>query len=78
MPVAANCGGIPGAKDAAGRNTSFWQMVVFGDSLSDMGNDAGWAWAQGFHTSNGRFTSDTTSSPPSAGTGVWHEALADH
>jgi len=43
---------------------AFTSMVVFGDSLSDTGND-------------GYFTSSTTSQPPSAETGVWHEILAD-
>ena len=57
--------------------SGFSQMVVFGDSLSDVGNDASWASLEGFKTSNGRFTSDPTSTPPSAGTGVWHEVLAD-
>ena len=60
-----------------GGTPPFSQMVVFGDSLSDVGNDASWAGLEGFKTSNGRFTSDPTSTPPSAGTGVWHEILAD-
>jgi outer membrane lipase/esterase len=52
-------------------------MVVFGDSLSDVGNDAFWASLfLGYKTSNGRFTSDPKSSPPNKGTGVWHEELA--
>jgi phospholipase/lecithinase/hemolysin len=51
-------------------------MIVFGDSLSDTGNDSGIASLFGYVTSNGRFTSDPTSHPPSAGTGVWHEELA--
>jgi len=49
--------------------------VVFGDSLSDTGNDSAFASFLGYKTSNGRFTSDPTSHPPSAGTGVWHEEL---
>jgi phospholipase/lecithinase/hemolysin len=55
---------------------NFSQMVVFGDSLSDVGNDAAFASLFGYVTSNGRFTSDPTSQPPSANTGVWHEELA--
>jgi phospholipase/lecithinase/hemolysin len=55
---------------------NFSQMVVFGDSLSDTGNDSGIASLFGYVTTNGRFTSDPTSKPPSAGTGVWHEELA--
>jgi phospholipase/lecithinase/hemolysin len=51
-------------------------MIVFGDSLSDTGNDSGIAGLFGYVTTNGRFTSDPTSKPPSAGTGVWHEELA--
>ena len=53
----------------------FSQAVVFGDSLSDTGNDSAFASLLGYKTSNGRFTSDPTSKPPSAGTGVWHEVL---
>jgi len=56
---------------------NFSQMVVFGDSLSDTGNVSSTAASvAGFKESNGRFTSDTTSSPPSANAGVWHEELA--
>jgi phospholipase/lecithinase/hemolysin len=54
----------------------FSQMIVFGDSLSDVGNDSSWAAFSGYVTTNGRFTSDPTSKPPSADTGVWHEELA--
>src|SRR5271170_7785313 len=53
----------------------FSQAVVFGDSLSDTGNDSNLASLFGYVTTNGRFTSDPTSKPPSAGTGVWHEEL---
>ena len=53
----------------------FSQAIVFGDSLSDTGNDSAFASLLGYKTSNGRFTSDPTSKPPSAGTGVWHEVL---
>ncbi len=53
----------------------FSQAIVFGDSLSDTGNDSAYASLLGYKTSNGRFTSDPTSKPPSAGTGVWHEVL---
>ncbi len=54
---------------------NFSQAIVFGDSLSDTGNDSNWASLFGYVTTNGRFTSDPTSKPPSAGTGVWHEEL---
>ena len=55
----------------------FSQMIVFGDSLSDTGNVPSLlASAAGYTESNGRFTSDPTSSPPSSSTGVWHEELA--
>ena len=53
----------------------FSQAVVFGDSLSDTGNDSNLASLFGYVTTNGRFTSDPTSKPPSAGTGVCHEEL---
>jgi len=52
-------------------------MIVFGDSLSDTGHIPAFvAQFDGYTESNGRFTSSPTSSPPSAGTGVWHEVLA--
>ncbi|MGA2065001.1 MAG: MBG domain-containing protein [Thermoguttaceae bacterium] len=53
-------------------------MIVFGDSLSDTGNvPPAIAWdVKGLKESNGRFTSDPTSSPPSSNTGVWEEELA--
>lgn len=63
---------------------SFSQMVVFGDSLSDTGNDASYGWgligpillALNAKTTDGRFTSGTGSTPPSAANGVWAEELA--
>ena len=42
----------------------FLQAVVFGDSLSDTGNDSAYASLLGYKTSNGRFTSDPTARRP--------------
>jgi phospholipase/lecithinase/hemolysin len=67
----------------------FSQMIDFGDSLSDTGNDlyvantisvgnGNWLIKEcsGYCTTNGRFTSGTDSSPQSAANGVWEEELA--
>ena len=66
---------------------AFSQIVVFGDSLSDTGNvrDRTHSRSGGlvdypsrtFNYSNGRFTDDDETDPPSlAYAGVWHEQLA--
>src|SRR3954468_6923269 len=64
---------------------AFTQIVVFGDSLSDAGNDAHRAEAkysirypgEAFNYTDGRFTDGSKTVPGAIEfTGVWHEQLA--
>ncbi len=77
------CAGLLGAAEAQ----SYTSVVVFGDSLSDVGNDASVSYAKygvvaqvpgpatGY--TNGRFTDGLDTTPPARNyTGVWIEQLA--
>ena len=78
-----------GGLSAARAQTNYSQIIVFGDSLSDVGNDAdvsddkfgvripGYALDGEINYTDGRFTSGKDTDPASTlHGGVWHEQLA--
>jgi phospholipase/lecithinase/hemolysin len=77
--------GALAACTAAAANPLYSQIIVFGDSLSDTGNDAHASKAEygvtfpgeDFNYTTGRFTNGSDTNPPSnVYAGVWHEQLA--
>ena len=83
MIIAA--GMVEGLASQAQAGTRFSQMVVFGDSLSDVGNVADTTEAdygirypgEDFNYADGRFTDDSNNTPAAQQfQGVWHEQLA--
>ena len=80
---------VLGSLSAARAQTNYSQIIVFGDSLSDVGNDAdvsedkygvrvpGYALGGQINYTDGRFTSGKDTDPASTlHGGVWHEQLA--
>ncbi len=80
---------VLGSLPAARAQTAYSQIIVFGDSLSDTGNDAdvsedkfgirvpGFALGGEINYTDGRFTSGKDTDPASTlHGGVWHEQLA--
>ncbi len=80
---------VLGSLSAARAQTTYSQIIVFGDSLSDTGNDAdvsdgkfgvrvpGYALGGEINYTDGRFTSGKDTAPASTlHGGVWHEQLA--